>query len=197
MDFCFIIRFLSSVFILVLGTLRRFEECPSVFRIRADLNDAQIAGSCVPNANELAFSLSKESKEIITVSQAVLGKSQEKPLFLKKESKTRYILVWAQLAVPHCAQGFFVFRTAIWELLCRRLPLWRLPQSGFTDSVWWDGKLRIVQCVDRLQARCLCSGITAEHNTDNRTERDSSTAYAPVHSRRSACYQIVNLNSRK
>ena len=104
-------------YLLVLGTLRRFEECPSVFRVCADLNDAQIAGSCVPNANELAFSLSKESKEIITVSQAVLGKSQEEPLFLKNEIKTRYILVWSQLAVLNCAQGFFVFRTAIWELI--------------------------------------------------------------------------------
>ena len=95
---------------------------------------------------------------------------------------------WAQLAILNCAQGFLVFRTAIWELLCRRLPLWRLYQSDFADSVYGTEDLRIVQCVDRLQARRLCGGITAEHDTDDCAERDCSAAYRPVHSGSGSCY---------
>ena len=166
-----------------MGTLRHFEECPSVFRVCADFNDAQSQAHASQTQTSWLPLFSKESKEIITVSQAVLGKSQEEPLFLKTESKTRYsILVWAQLAVLNCAQDFFVFRTAIWEPLRRRLPLWRLPQSGFADSVCGTEELRVVQCVDRLQARRLCSGITAEYDTDHRTECDCSASNTPVHS---------------
>ena len=89
-----------------------------------------------PKHKRLALCFAKKSKEIITVSQAVLGKSQEEPLFLKRKARRGIKFVWAQLAVLNCAQDYSEsLCTAIWELQARRLPLWRLPQSELADSV--------------------------------------------------------------